>query len=37
MNQNHSDRTAIKNYGSTIAIDKIFEQLQQVLVKHGAR
>jgi hypothetical protein len=28
---------AIKNYRSAIAINKIFEQLQQVLVKHGAK
>lgn len=28
---------AIKNYRSSIEISKIFEQLQQVLVKHGAR
>ena len=28
---------AIKNYRSTIAINKIFEQLQLVLVKHGAK
>jgi hypothetical protein len=28
---------AIKNYRSRIAIHEIFEQLQQVLVKHGAK
>jgi hypothetical protein len=32
-----SDMKAIKNYRSSIEISKIFEHLQQVLVKHGAK